>query len=58
MQTAKQTRTPVYIQLEKCCCDVCPRIAYCRQTQKQCKAFRGFVRKGRWLDRHIGVDLK
>jgi len=44
--------------VEPCCCDVCCKIGYCRDTGKSCKAFRHFVRRGKFEDRHIGVELK
>jgi len=41
-----------------CPCDTCYHATHCKRSAKACQAFRGFVRRGRWLDRHIGVDLK
>ncbi len=51
---------PVYQSalLGPCCCDRCYHQSYCRLSGKECKAFRHFVADGKWIDKHLGVDLR
>jgi len=41
-----------------CCCDTCNLNPVCKGTAHECRAFRHFVDKGRWLDTDIAIGLR
>ena len=44
--------------IDKCCCDSCRLEPICAQTGHECRAFREYMKLGKWSESDIAIRLR